>query len=444
MTQPHKEFSEFAFTFAVGHQLTNLRQGTLSPLQFKRLIRTIPEGKIHITKDDERVIRSHLIYCEEKAKFIQGLIESWMHDYKVKYSEKISKTIGDPGGPGYIPSPFVESSFPVDLAMNVRGVYCFLQFKRSAPILRKNVVHMTRLKERDEVDNGLLTFPLYRVEFPGNSNGESGAKKQWEKLEKLEMHLASESAALVRYVAPAFHTLSELTYFHNFGFRSLISGRSPVVCFKASDFDLSDNCFHSVSFDGTTKDLRDRSGKTLTGFCYSSEPNGVLVLPLIDALDSLVEEENVPMLKNSIGPISKILDTLASEIDENDVSEMDKKNAVKREKKEDYPKELLNRALLNVLDISIVTASAQPGEPTERTARGIGDPQKSDVKADRESEFAAELADTIRGIIRTSDFETVRSRVSFANDYCRADYRCRQILKQPLMVHSILDPKDFP
>ena len=436
MTQPPKEFSEFAFTFAVGHQLTNLRQGTLSPLQFKRLIRMVPEGKIDISKDDERVIRSHLIYCEEKAKFIQGLIESWMRDYKVKYSEKISKTIGDPGGPGYIPSPFVESSFPVDLAMNVRGVYCFLQFKRSAPILRKNVVHMTRLKERDEVDNGLLTFPLYRVEFPGNSNGESGAKKQWEKLEKLEMHLASESAALVRYVAPAFHTLSELTYFHNFGFRSLISGRSPVVCFKASDFDLSDNCFHSVSFDGITKDLRDRSGKTLTGFCYSSEPDEVNVLPLIDVLDSLVEDENAPMLKNSIKQISNKLGEFAIKADE--------KDAVKTDEEDDSLKELLDRALLNVLDISIVNASAQPGEQTDRTTRGIGDDQKSDVKADLESKFVAALADKIRGIIRKSDFEIVRSRVSFANDYCRADYRCRQILGQPLMVHSIRDPKDFP
>ena len=359
MTQSPKEFSEFAFTFAVGHQLTNLRQGTLSPLQFKRLIRMVPEGKIRISEADERVIKAHLIYCEEKAKFIQGLIESWMRDYKVKYSEEISKTIGDLGGPGYIPSPFVESSFPVDLAMNVRGVYCFLQFKRSAPVLREDVVKMNLLNESDEIDNGLLTFPLYRVEFPGKSNGESGAKKQWNKLKKLETHLASESAAIVRYVAPAFHMLSELTYFHNFGFRSLISGRSPVVCFKASDFDLSDNRFHSISFDGVTKDIRDKSGKTLTGFRYSSEPNGVNVLPLIDVLDSLVEDENVPMLKNSIKQISDKLEKFAIETDE--------KDAVKTDEEEDSLNELMDRALLNVLDISIVNASAQPGEQTDRT-----------------------------------------------------------------------------
>ena len=364
----------------------------------------------------ERCLRLRLRACERKAEEVEKLIDSLL-DGKVKHAKAISETITAPDGTVYFPSPHVENRFPVDLAMNVRGVCCFFQFKRSSPVLEKHVKQKEKLKEWDEIDNDSHSFklPLYRVHFQGKKIGKSGDQKQRDKLDEMETHFALQPAAIVRYVAPTFHTLSELTHFHNSGFSSSTWRRSPVVCFRASQFDLPDKSSHWISF----------TGKEEFGFRYSSEPKRVEeVLPLIDVINSHAKEKNVPILKNSIQGISGDLDSFAEKVGITG----------------NCPEELLNRSMLDVLGISIEDASAESGEQIARTKPGVVYDQESDAPDDLETI----LIKKIRKIMENGDFERVASRISFAKYYCRADYRCRQILGQPLMVHSLLDPGDLP
>ena len=391
MSKSTMEFSETAFGFAVTHGLVNLRTGGFG-LQRVRL------ASKRITGRSSRQLISQLHDIERKL--IRG---KWIKPHEALAIAHQKKS-------PYFPTQFSEKRFPVDMAMNVRGVHCFLQFKRSEPYLK---YHGGR-KESSKI--GKKNFrPLYRMKIHGGKGGNSGDRNQWETLKRLEDDLKPQHAAVVRYVAPAFHKLSELSQFHNNGFFSRIEHRWPVMCFSPNSFTLPSDGTHWISFDGIGT----------TGLRCSSEPEEVRdVLPLVYAIRDCSHQ--APALKDSIGPLRKSLDDIATDItaDIDDDRELD-----------DPPRSLEDRTILDTLDISRSNEEYDPASPVDVTlarSSGIIDDQQSGWPDDRE----AELADTIRNFMNDGQYEEVKSLMSFAIDYCVADYRCRQILEQPLMVYA--------
>ena len=376
MPKPTPEFSEAAFSFAVTHQLVNLRVGAFSP----------PLGKIA----SKMMIRRDISW---KSSVIQDELKSWL-------KKEEWRTAIDPDGAPLIPTQVSEKRFPVDLAMNVNGVYCFLQFKRSTPVLKSHV----RLNESSKIGK-TIHLPLYRVHIRGGKGGKSGDRHQWETLKRLQDDLRSVGEAIVRYAAPAFHRLSELTEFHNNGFSSLGKRRTPVVCFRPDAFTLPGDGTHWISFDGITD----------IGLRCSSEPEEVSdVLPLVDVISN--RSQRAPALKDSIGPLRKVLDGIAKDMG-----------------LEEPPRSLVNRTILDTFLVSILSEE----EPVRRDVISFmfgsrNDDEEIASSADRESD----VADFIRKSIDNGDDEMAKSLMSFAIDYCVADYRSRQLLDQPMMVYA--------
>ena len=380
------EFSEAAFSFAVTHGLVNLRTGGFG-LQRVRI------ASKRISGHSSSELNSRLIAIERILK-------------KRKMNPHEARAIVYPYKSPYIPTQFSEKEFPVDLAMNVRGVHCFLQFKRSVPVLKIHWNH----KESGIVDKA-IHLPLYRVYIHGGKHG----KDQWKELKKLQDDLKPENAAVVRYVAPAFHTLAELSQFHNDGFFSRIERRKPVMCFKPGDFTLPGNGSHWISFDGRTR----------KGFRYPSKPIETLdVCPLVELVGK--RSHQAPALKDSIEPLRKSLDKIADD-----------------RKLGDLPRNLENRAILDTLGIPRFSEEDKPGPPdvvTLARASGTFNDQQS-----KWSDYGeAELAGTIQNITNDGEFGMVKSLLSFATNYCVADYRSRQILGQPLMVYANPESELYP
>ena len=268
MTVHASEFSEFGFGFAVTEQLVHCRIGTISP--FPSCLHKWP-----------------YFLCPD---LLENLLTE---EYKLSLNEVtavISAT-----APPFFPTQKMEKYFPVDMAMNCKGIFYFLQFKRSKCVSRAH----GRIKEKNEVNTKKLSTPLFRVEFSG-TNGDFDQRRN---LEKLEKHLASLDVAIVRYAAPAFYTLSQLSEFYNQGFLKKIDGRWPVVCFKASVFTLPGTKSHCVSFDG----------KSNTGWRYSSEAEEV---PGISPLVSEIEKcaSGAPFLSQSMSGLCEQLDRLAADM----------------------------------------------------------------------------------------------------------------------------------
>ena len=385
------EFSETAFGFAVTHSLVNLRTGGFG-LQRVRLASKRISGR------SSPQLISQLIDIERKL--VRG---GWLKPHE-------ARAIVYPYKSPYFPTLFSEKVFPVDMAMNVRGVHCFLQFKRSEPYLK---YHGGRA-ESSKISKKKFR-PLYRVYIRGGKGGKSGDRIQWDTLKKLENDLKPKHAAVVRYVAPAFHKLSELSQFHNNGFLSRIEHRWPVMCFSPNSFTLPSDGTHWISFDGIGT----------TGLRCSSEPKEVRhVLPLVYVIsDGLLQ---APALKDSMGPIRKSLDDIAADI----TADIDDDR-----KFDDPPPSLEHRTILDTLGISRSSEEDESGPPDVLAfarSPGILDDQQSDWPDGRE----VELADAIRDFMNDGEHELVRSLMSFAIDYCVADYRCRQILEQPLMVYA--------
>ena len=452
MNQPPTDFSEFGFTFAVAHHLVNFRLGPPVPMSRRLVFTRKPNGASTISPAERKKrLEDWLTEMEKRTTSIKHVLKS---ESLLEDDDKLMAATGLFAA-GYFPTTVFEKGFPVDLAMNVRGVCCFLQFKRSKAV--RGVART--IKESEQINNPAEQFdlPLYRVQIGGK---ESGSREQWDKLNDLENHLNSERAALVRYVAPAFHTLPELSSFHNYGFGSRIKGRHPVMCFKASAFLPLDDESHWISFDGTSE----------TGWRYSLKPKKVEVLPLIKEIEQLAQE--APVLGVSIGSLSESLNGFAKlrkekedklrkekedklrkeregklrkdrEYIQKEVEE-DKQKEFKPKKGEEdnYLKQLSDRAVLNVFGISIIDEDtpAPSGEQAHRTSPGIGDGRESDLTNDLESE----LADTVQEIIESGKFQRNKSRMSFAKDHCLADYWCRQIMEHPLMVRACIHPSDLP
>ena len=462
MNQPPTDFSEFGFTFAVAHHLVNFRLGPPSPWWSSPFFTRKSNGASTISRAARKRkvkdwlsefenngfghSRSTLLWLTQMERRAATMRRALKSKSALKDDDKLIAATGLFAA-GYFPTTVFEKGFPVDLAMNVRGVCCFLQFKRSKAV--RGVART--IKESEQINNPAEQFdlPLYRVQIGGK---ESGSREQWDKLNDLENHLNSEKAALVRYVAPAFHTLPELSSFHNCGFGSRIKGRHPVMCFRASEFLPLDDESHWISFDG----------KSETGWRYSSEPKKVEVLPLIKEIDQLAQE--APVLGGSIGTLSESLKKFAKkrkdkkdklregkedqqkegEEDRRRRSwqvEMGKEDQQKEGEEDSYLKQLKDRAVLNVFGITIIDEDtpAPSGEQAHRTTPSIVDDRESDLTYDLESD----LADIVQEIIESGNFPRNKSRMFFAKDHCLADYRCRQIMGHPLMVRARIHPEEL-
>jgi len=376
------EFSEFAFGFSVTHQLVNCRIGTMSPWPVR-------------SRRWRRIV--HHPWWDRF--FIEHVLED---EYGLSSNQ--ARAVTSATGAPFIPTQSLEKGFPVDLAMNANGIFYFLQFKRSTCVS----ANRGNLKEKNEIKAKHFDTPLYRVHYGGGKVGKSGKngdREQRDNLERLEKSLAPIDAAVVRYAAPAFHELSELSDFHNNGLSAQIDERWPVVSFKASAFTLPDNKRHWVSFDG----------KSTTGWRYSSEPVEVPdILPLVSEIEKRAPD--APLLSKSIGPLRKLLDDIATDMG-----------------LEQRPEELSDREFLSIFG---VTAPIE-GEPTPSLAMEFM------TRVPIEDVQESELADAFRKIMADGDDGKAESRMSFLNDLFGADYRCRQILGQPLMVGARPDPRDL-
>ena len=375
MTVLTSEFSEFAFGFSVTHKLVNCRIGMMSPWPV-------------------RARRWRRFLCDpwRDHAFVKHVLKS-----KSRLSlNQVRAAISATGSP-FIPTQSLEKRFPVDLAMNANGIFYFLQFKRSTCVS----VNRAGITEENKIKAGHLNTPLYRVYFGGGKvgkRGKNGDQEQRDNLEILENNLAPVDGAIVRYVAPAFHKLSELSKFQNNGCWMRIDDRWPVMSFKASAFTIPDNKKHWISFDG----------KSTTGWCYSREPEKVSdVVPLVSEIEK--RAPYAPILSQSITTLRKLLDNLAIDMG-----------------LEQRSKELSSREFLSIFGI---TTPIEEKSKSSEAMEFMAYPPMVDIQE-------SELAEVFQKIIAFDDDDDkkTKSRMSFLNDFFCADYRCRQILGQPLMI----------
>ena len=365
MTVHASEFSEFGFGFAVTGQLVHCRIGTISPFPS----------------------------CLHKWPYFlcPSLLENRLTK-KFKLSSDQARAVISEAAPPFFPTQRMEKRFPVDMAMNCKGIFYFLQFKRSKCVSRAH----GRIKEKNEVYAKKLSTPLFRVEFSG-TNGDCN---QRENLEKLEKQLASLNVAIVRYAAPAFHTLSQLSEFYNQGFLNKIDGRWPVVCFKASAFTLPGTKSHCVSFDG----------KSNTGWRYSSEAKEVPgILPLVSEIEKCASD--APFLSQSMNLLCERLDQLADDMGLEPRSE-----------------KLKDREFLSIFGLKVPTEKRS--EPPSSMQLLVDSPEFDTEQ--REAE--ADLASALKKIMEYSRDDKTENIMGFLKDFYGADYRCRQILGQPLII----------
>ena len=375
----HPEFSEFGFGYTVTNGLTYFRSGTLSPWPARGII-----GRPFYPHPfwDERDVRTAI-----KGEF--GL------------TPEEAKAVTDAYGAPFIPTQHLENKFPVDVALASNGIFYFLQFKRSRCVSRKgDITEVTANKFGD------FKLPFYRVYFYGNpAKPDKGDRKQRENLEALEVSLNHINSALVRYAVPAFHTLAELSEVHQNGLAVQIDGRPPVMCFKASAFSLPGTGNHHISYDATG-----------TGWRFSEDPEEVSkIQPLISEIGQIALD--AAPLGKTMGELCKTLDKLAREM----------KLAERPEHMDDY-------ALLRMFGLG--ARRPEDEKPTGEEAQGMAFLQAPIVS----QEGAAELANGIRKILKYSVDEEreyrdgAPHRMEFLENFFGADYRCQQIIGQPLLV----------
>ena len=391
------EFSEFAFGYTVTTKLVDFRVGTLSPWpnKFGRFEGVLVRRNLRKPHVAEKVKRLLMKFFDLDAKQALAVIDAY--------------------GAPFIPTQSFEKRFPVDVAMNSNGVYLFLQYKRSTAVTTKH----GRLKEMQQIRDGDLILPFYRVDIGGGKvgkNGKSAGFEQWYNLGKLEDKLRGVKSAFVGYAAPAFHTLSELSELHRDGLSADIDGRNPVVFFEATKLKIPDNKRHWVSFDGTDIKVKWR---------YSSEPVGFRsAVSLAEVFGERLQ--NAPSLSQSIKELRPLLDEYAEKMDLDD------------QKKDDVPKELSSRAFLSMFGISISTKDGDidPRDIEKRESEEF----KRTTQTGDDPEFV--LAEALKKIVTHSECGSDKrdeSRLSFLEDLYHADYRCRNILGYPLMVGANLE-----
>ena len=349
-------FSETSFSCMVSNQLVCCRIGMFSPWL----------EKLH----DWSSIAHYHCSGTSARQFIEDLIQQY-YGLELDMAQAVTSSYGAP----FMPTQKVEKKFPIDTAMNCNGIFYFLQFKVSKCVTGDH----WKLLEFTEIDNQLIDTPLYRVDFDGCS---TSVYDQYLTLYDLELDLISFGSALVRYVTPSFHKLSEFSQVQNRGLSATIDGRWPIVCFKPSAFSIPDGELNHVSYDG----------KKGNGWYYSSEAKE------IPSVASLSEEINrialtAPPLSDSIAELRKKLESFNVDDDIPLIFSSESE-------------ESQNRKLINFLG---ATSSNEISEPY--------------------------LAEAFRRIIAgDDDEETFNSRIAFIDDFTAADYHCRRIFGNPLLV----------
>ena len=388
------EFPEIRFGAAVTRHLENCRIGAMFPC-LTSLLRRIPRIESRIPLWDPYYI---MIVLQREL----GL------------PKELARAIINPYGPPVLPSTVFEKRFPVDMAMNANGIFYFLQYKRSTCVVAtKHSGH----KESSFIGTGDFEPLIYRVKFAG---GKSGDKEQWKNLNDLQdkLTLASIDSAIVGYVAPAFHKECELKSFYHGGFFKLIDERRPITYIEPNAFCLPGTTSHWISFDGVND----------TTIRFSSAPKDVPnVISLAEAIGR--RAPNAPKLSTSITNLRSALDDFAKE-----------------KGLEDRPQKLTDRAFLSIFDIAVRREDeSTPGDGEIESRRS--------VEIARAKEFLrgtstvdvqeSDLAEAIRTIMQYGEDGLDESRMSFLEDFYYADYRCRQILGQPLMISAKPDPTDL-
>ena len=172
------------------------------------------------------------------------------------------------------------------------------------------------------------------------------------------------------------------------------------MCFKASAFTLPDTKSHCVSFDG----------KSNTGWRYSSEAKEVPgISPLVSEIEKCASD--APFLSQSMTLLCKHLDQLADDMGLEPRSE-----------------KLKDREFLSIFDLK-VPAEERPEPPS--SMQFLVDSPEFDAEQ-REAE--ADLASAIKKIMEYSLDNKTENIMIFLKDFYGADYRCRQILGQPLII----------
>jgi len=376
----HPEFSEFGFGYCVTQGVVNLRMGHFSP---------IPAASIYRRWHRELWWDWH--HMEFELREIFGL------------SENQARAVLNEMGAPFHPTQSQEAKFPVDAAMTSNGVACFFQYKRCDCVSGYHG-SLTEVKQ-GSFDN--LTKPFYRVNFkwtapkPKKPN-RGGDFNQRDQLEKLEKALSYIPSALVRYVVPAFHNLEELDIVQQNGVAARSNGEPLVLCFPASAFSLPAGTNHHVSFDRACTGYRHSEG--------SEQVEGFSALE--DEIERSSEETKQPVFK-TIQSLRKHLDEFASTLG-----------------LPDRPERIDDQYLLRFFGI-------RPRQKPRASDRDY-----LQFLADVE-DTPTEIADLTTGLrkILKKPLDTSIGELenylpmSFVEDWFAADFRCRQIIGQPLGVN---------
>lgn len=314
----------------------------------------------------------------------------WILENEFNLTPRQAQALTDAYGAPFIPTQNLEKKFPVDVALTSSGIFYFLQFKRSSCVSAKRA----NLIEVKSNKFNKFKLPFYRVGFSGD-----GDREQRKNLKRLEISLAFINSALVRYTVPAFHTLAELSEVHQNGLGAQINGHSSVMCFRASDFNLPGTGNHHISYDA--------SG---TGWRFSNDPSeGPKVQPLISEINKIAP--STEPLGKAMRVLCETLDKLAAEM-----------------KIPERPKELDDQALIRMFNLK-VRRPKQEAPDIAFFQTPVSD-----------QEVTKELADGIRKMMKypiddgLSHQDGVPSKMEFLRHFFGADYRCQQIIGQPLLV----------
>ena len=377
------EFSEFSFGFCVTQGVVNLRNGQFSPF---------PAAGRFPRKHRELWWDWHHLYFELTEDF--------------QLSEKQARAVLNEVGAPLHPTQAQEAGFPVDVAMTSNGVVCFFQYKRCECVTD----YHGSLTEVKLGSFSNLKKPFYRVSFqwkaPKLKNPNRGGDfNQRDQLEALEKALDYIPSALVRYVVPAFHNFDELDLVQQSGVAAQSSGEPLVLSFPASSFSLPPGNSHHISFD-----------RACTGYRHSDETEQVEgIRPLSIEIERSSEETKHPVFK-TIQSVRKGLDECASTLG-----------------LPDRPERVDDQNLLRFFGIQ---PRRKPRASDQDYLQFLAD--FDDVPTD-----IADLTTGLRKILKRPLDTSIRelenySPMSFVEDWFAADFRCRQIIGQPLGV-NIMD-----
>lgn len=225
------------------------------------------------------IVGSSLIDCITKLSGARGFFQSRkaIGNYlvkEIKLTEEQAEAILSSRAAPFVPTQRVEKELPIDLFMESLGVFLFLQYKRADAVVSAH----KKLKDISKFSS----FPYFRVHFNKKIGEKVGDFNQWKSLLELEKYFHKYPNIYIGYVAPAFHKFSELSELNSNGIKFQDGkGRSYVVTFRASSFDLPDNNDHHIAYDGV-------SGN---GWRFSEEEKSVEgIVPIYQMLEQKIRD----------------------------------------------------------------------------------------------------------------------------------------------------------